>query len=52
MKDLTKLCNRDLMYARKVTIDEMNHRTGWKDRTELDLIQAEIKRRIENGRML
>lgn len=51
MKDLTTLCNRELMEAHRRTIDEMNHRTGWKDRTELDAITAEIKSRMESGRM-
>jgi len=52
MKDLTKLTNRELMSAKNKTIREMNHSKGWIVRTELDLIQAEISRRIETGRML
>lgn len=52
MRNLTELCNRDLMSLRNKTIRDMNDRDGWIDRTKLDAIQAEIKERIETGRML
>lgn len=50
--NLNDLCNRDLMSLKNKTIREMNHSKGWIDRTDLDLIQREISKRIENGRML
>ena len=52
MTNLEKLCNRDLMSLRRSVIEDMNHRTGWQDRTRIDAIQAEMARRIESGRML
>lgn len=51
MIDLKTLTNRELMSAHRKTIDEMNRFKGWQDRTEIDLITKEIKRRMEAGIM-
>lgn len=45
------MTNRELMSLRRETIEDMNYRSGWEDRSLLDQITAEIARRQQDGRM-